>query len=102
MKAKRRWINAGIVAGVLLMLSPLVGVIFSMTRAFNTLDSSGIAKPEELAESIGSTLMFTASGVIIFPIGLVIFVISLVFFFQLRAANPPPLPPQSPSDDRGS
>jgi len=97
MKAKRRWLIAGIVVGALLTFSPLVGVlgtIFGMNRAFHTLGQSGIANPQELSESIGTTLLFTASGVFLFPLGLVLLAFSLVFFLRLRAASPPPLPPR--------
>lgn len=100
-KSKRRWLIAGIVSGALLMLSPLMGVVFGMARAFHTLGESGIAKPEALAENVGTTLFSAASGVMLFPVGLIVFTVSLVFFFRLRASSPPPLSPPW-RDDRAA
>ena len=88
---------AGIVIGSLLMLSPLVGLlgtVFGMTRAFNTLGSSGIADPQALSASVHTVLVSTAVGFFLCPVGIVLFTLSLIFFFRLRASRPPPLPQQ--------
>lgn len=97
MKAKRRILIAGIVAGSLLMLSPLFGLLgtmFGMTRAFSTLGSSGVADPQALSASIGTTLMSTTVGLLLFPIGVAVLTLSIVFFIRLRRSTPPPLPEQ--------
>ena len=95
--AKRRLLITGIVIGSLFTLSPLfglLGTVFGMTRAFNTLGSSGVADPQVLSASIGTTLLSTAVGFILFPVGIVIVTLSLIFFLRLRVSSPPPLPQQ--------
>ena len=92
---KRRLTIAGIVLGVLLTLSPafgLIGTVVGMTRSFSTLGSSGIGDPKALGDSIGVTLMSTAAGLFLFPVGVLILTLSLVFYYRLRASTPPPLP----------
>ena len=98
MKAKRGLLITGIIAGSLLTLSPaigLIGTVFGMTRAFATLGDSGITDPQALSESIGTSLLSTATGFFLFPFGVAILTISIVFFCRLRASTPPPLPPRS-------
>ena len=98
MKTKRRLTIAGIVVGSLLTLSPVFGflnTVFGMMRAFHTLAGSGFAEPKALAERINVTLLSTATGLFLLPFGIVILAISLIFYFQLRASTPPPLPTKS-------
>jgi biopolymer transport protein ExbB/TolQ len=94
MKTKRRFLIAGIVAGSLLTLSPLfglLGTVFGMTRAFATLGNTGIADPTALSNSIGTVLLSSALGLIMCPFGVILLTVSIVFYSRLRAANPPPL-----------
>ena len=95
MKAKRRLLIAGIVMGALLTLAPvfgLLGTVFGMMRAFDTLGSTGLGDPQALSASIGDTLIATAAGLFLCPVGIVVLTLSLVFFFRLRRPVPPPLP----------
>jgi len=97
MKTKRRILIAGIGVGSLLTLSPvfgLLGTVFGMTRAFRTLGSSGIADPQTLSASIGTTLISTAVGLFLCPLGIVLLSVCIIFLIRLRASTPPPLPPQ--------
>jgi len=85
----------GIVLGALLTLSPvfgMLGTVFGMTHAFQTLGNSGIADPRSLSNSIGTTLLSTAAGLFLCPFGIVILTVSLVFYFRVRKACPPSLP----------
>lgn len=94
MKAKRNWLIAGMIVGALFGISPVFGILgafFGMNRAFETLGSSGIADPSKLSDDIGITLLSTAAGLVLFPVGAVIFTISFVFYMRLRAKEPPPL-----------
>jgi hypothetical protein len=65
--------------------------MIGMLRAFAVLGDSGVADPRALADSIGTTLLSTATGLFLFPIGVVLLSISLVFFFRRPAPVPPPL-----------
>lgn len=97
MKMKRRLLIAGIVAGSLLTLSPIVGLlgtVFGMTRAFQVLGSSGIRDPQMLSASIGETIVPAAVGFLLLPAGIILLTVSLILFLRLRASTPPPLPPQ--------
>jgi biopolymer transport protein ExbB/TolQ len=97
MKAKRRFLIAGIVIGSFLTLSPVFGVlgtVFGMTRAFSVLGKAGVADPQALSASIGTTLVSTAAGFALCPVGVVVLVLSIVFYSRLRASTPPPLPMQ--------
>ncbi|MEQ1858466.1 MAG: MotA/TolQ/ExbB proton channel family protein [Chthoniobacteraceae bacterium] len=87
---------AGIILGSLLTLAPfigLLGTVIGMMGAFKTLGSSGIADPKALADDIGISLMSTATGLFVFPVGVVILSLSLIFYYRLRSSTPPPLPP---------
>lgn len=103
MKAQRRLLIAGIVVSSLLTLSPLVGLLgtfLGMTRAFRTLEATGVADPQVLSSDIGSALVSTAAGLLLLPVGLVGLTLSLFLFYRLRASTPPPLPPlvQQPTE----
>lgn len=96
MKTKRRRLIAGIVIGSLLTLGPLfgmLGTVFGMTRSFQILGSSGVTDPQALSDSIGVTLLATATGLFLFPVGILILTLSLIFFARLHV-SPPSLPPQ--------
>ena len=93
MKTKRRLTIAGIVFGALLTLAPafgLLGTVLGMSRAFSTLGDSGITDPKALSDSVGVTLVSTATGLFLFPFGIVILTLFLIFYFRLRASSPPP------------
>jgi biopolymer transport protein ExbB/TolQ len=95
MNAKRLSI-VGIVIGALLALGPLWGFLLtgvSMMRAFDTLGKSGVADPKQLSLEIGNSLMATAAGLFIFPLGLVVLTVSIVFLVRAMRRTPPPLPP---------
>lgn len=97
MKRKRRLLIVGMVVGGLLTLAPvlgLAGTVLGMTRAFNTLGSSGTGDPQALSQDISVVLVSTATGVILLPVGIVLFTTSLVFFLRQRRSCPPPLPTQ--------
>jgi biopolymer transport protein ExbB/TolQ len=96
MKMKRSLLMTGIIVGALLMVSPVVGLlgtVFGMNQAFSVLGSSGVKDPQLLSDSIGTTLVSTAVGFFLFPVGVVLFTLSLIFYLRLRSSSPPPLPP---------
>jgi hypothetical protein len=89
--------------GALLMLAPffgLLGTVFGMTRAFGALGSSGIADPQALSASIGTTLVSAAAGFALFPVGFIVLALSLAFFLHLRVPTPPPLPRAAEDEQR--
>ena len=90
MKNKRRLYIAGIVIGCLLMMSPVFGMIstvLGMRGAFASLGSSGIGDPQALSDHIGTTLISTAVGIALVPVGLISFIISLVLFCRMPPEN---------------
>ncbi len=94
-RPKRRLAITGIVIGSLLTLSPLVGVIgaaVGMVGAFDVLGRSGIADPRALSTQISQVLSATATGLFLFPVGLVVLTVSIVFYTRRRPPAPPPLP----------
>jgi flagellar motor component MotA len=94
-KPARKLAVAGIVVGSLLTLSPLFGVIgtiIGMIGAFNKLAESGIADPQALSGHIHTTLVSTATGLFLFPVGLVVLTVSIIFYLRRKASLPPPLP----------
>jgi biopolymer transport protein ExbB/TolQ len=98
---KRPLLIFGIVAGALLMLGPIVGMlgtVFGMQRAFDTLGSSGIKDPDRLSADIGTVLYSTFAGLVAFPIGLLTASICIVFLVLNYRKTPPPLPGGVPPD----
>jgi biopolymer transport protein ExbB/TolQ len=92
---KRHLSLAGMIAGAILMTSPILGLagtVFGMTRAFNQLGSTGVGDPAVVSDSIGTTLFSTFLGMALLPVGLVLFSISLILFLRYRTSNPPSLP----------
>ena len=97
MNTKRKLSTVGIVVGTLLTLAPaigLLGTVFGMTHAFSTLGSAGISDPRALSHGIAVTLLATATGIFLFPFGVIVLTLSLIYYFRLRASVPPPLPAQ--------
>lgn len=82
--------NAGkalALAGAFLQCGPLIGLIgtfVGMRRAFQTLGSSGIAQPSQVAAAIDTVLIVTAAGFVLGIIGLLLFLISH-FSYRYRA-----------------
>ena len=98
MKITPRLNIAGIVIGVLLTLAPLfglLGTVFGMIHAFNSLGSSGNAPPAALSQGIGISLISTATGLFLCPIGIVILALSIYHYTKKRPASPTTIvPPQ--------
>jgi hypothetical protein len=97
------------IVGGLLLLSPFIGLfgtVIGMMGAFKTLSGPGISDPNALSASIGTTLISTAAGLFLFPVGLGVLAISIVFFVRTGTAVPPPIPPggvgESPQSQIGS
>lgn len=64
----RRLLIAG---GLTLFVGPGIGVLantVSLARVFSTLEESGVARPEQLAQFVGDTLIFTFIG---FSVGII-------------------------------
>ena len=100
MKITPRFLVAGIVIGALLTLAPLfglLGTVFGMIHTFNSLGSSGIAQPAALSQSIGISLISTAAGLFLCPIGIVILALSIYHYSRNRPASPTTsVPPEMP------
>jgi len=93
---RKKWPVVGIIVGILLMLTSLIGplgTMLGMARAFETLGASGPGDPEVLASAISETLIASAAGIIVGIPGFILFVVSLVFFFVERSKpQAPPMP----------
>lgn len=66
--------------GAWLQLAPvlgMIGTIFGMAKAFNTLASSGAGDPEKLSAAIGDVLIITMIAVSLSSIGLVLVTIAI-------------------------
>jgi biopolymer transport protein ExbB/TolQ len=90
--ATRRWLIAGIIAGTMLMLAPLAGMLATvpgMTRAFSVLGSPGMADPEKLSASIGGVLVFSFAGFATAPLGVALLALSITFLVRLRRKTAP-------------
>jgi len=101
---KRPLLISGIVVGSLLTVGPFVGMlgtVFGMQRAFDTLGSSGIKDPERLSAEIGTVLYSTVAGVVALPIGLLTLALCIPFLVLDYRKTPPPLPqpPLAPDGD---
>jgi len=79
------------IAGIICLLAPFAGFIFTvigMVGAFNTLGQSGISDPKILEADIGVTLVAPMAGLIAGTIGLVLIVIAAILHFATRPAAP--------------
>ena len=47
------------------LVGDILGTVFGMIKAFQTIGTKGMGKPQELAENIGEALVTTATGLII-------------------------------------
>ncbi len=66
--------------GAWLQLAPVLGAIgtfYGMTKAFNTLASSGAGDPAKLSAAIGDVLIYTAIAVSLTLVGLVLVTIAI-------------------------
>jgi hypothetical protein len=91
---KRSLLICGIVIGVILTLGPawgLLGTVFGMMHAFQTLGGSGISDPKALSGAIGETLLATTAGLVACPIGILLLAVCIVMLVNL-SKEPPPLP----------
>ena len=69
--------------GVVLFLGPLVGVlgtVFGMMRAFDTLAKNDTATPQELSRSIGVSLTSTMIGIIVGIVGSILILVALTVY----------------------
>jgi biopolymer transport protein ExbB/TolQ len=92
---KCRLAVTGIVIGSLLTLAPVFGVIgtvVGMIGAFDVLARSGISDEHALAERVRQALNATATGLFLFPVGIIVLSLSIVFYVRRKPATPPPLP----------
>jgi biopolymer transport protein ExbB/TolQ len=97
LETKRGLLLGGIALGSLLTLSPLfgwLGTIFILRHALDSLGNTGINDLKAASTNISMALFSTATGLVLYPVGLIILSLSLVFFFRQRAATPPLLPLQ--------
>ena len=69
------------VAGAPLLFWPvlgLLGTVFGISHAFQSLGSRGIAEPSQLAASMQLVLLATAAGFLLALAGLILLIVSLV------------------------
>jgi len=82
---KRRTFLLGIIAGIILILSPLFGLLaaaIGMGHAFSLLGHPGISDPKAVSADIGGVLVSTAVGLILCPVGVILFTVSLIFYLR--------------------
>lgn len=91
MKNRRPLFLAAAVAGLLVAMAPLYGMLFMATSVSSTLEQAGVSDPKGLALALGQGLMGTLVGVLLCPIGAAIFIGALVLFFRNPSPTPPPL-----------
>jgi len=100
MKITPRLLTAGILIGILLTLAPLfglLGTIFGVERAFETLGTSGHNNLASLSHSIGMAQIPTVAGLLLCPFGIVILALSIYHCFRTPPASPTTLvPPEMP------
>src|SRR5258708_18082856 len=91
MKRALKW--SFITSGGIPLLGPvigLIGTVFGMVGAFDTLGSSRVANTDKLSSDIGVTLISTASGFFIGLIGLIFFMVCLIYWLCTRSTPQPP------------
>ena len=88
MKTRRRLWIAGIVVGVMLSLSPLFGLagsILTTVHSIKMLDKAGISDPTTLSHHIGNSLIYSAAGLFICPLGIAVLLLSIVYFRKTQS-----------------
>ncbi len=96
MKKYPKLLQAGVLIGAVLTAAPVLGLggtVFGMMRSFSLLQGPGINDPKALSYSISVTLLSSAAGLSLFPLGVIILTLSLILQAQVRRQTPPPLPP---------
>lgn len=94
----RRFRLLAIVSGIVMVLSPfigLLGTISGMTRAFDTLGAKGVSEAGVLSARIGEVLISTASGLGVallgFPFFITFLVLAIIENRRLKQLSPSPL-----------
>jgi len=85
MKTKRKWLMAGIVLGVLLMLGSLVcmlGNMFGMYQAIDTMMAPGITDPKAFSSQVNASSSRESLGPYLLLPGMIIFAFSLIFYLR--------------------
>lgn len=88
--ASRKGPVALIVAGALLALGPvwgLIGTVLGMVRAFGTLAQSTPTTPERLASDISLSLWATVAGLAVTPLGLGCLIGGIVWLVRLKRTS---------------
>ncbi len=70
-----------LVIGVILSLGPIwgiVGTVVGMIMTFARIQQGGMAEPEVLANDVSITLITTAAGFLMCPVGIVIIIVSAI------------------------
>lgn len=96
----RRFRLSAIVSGIVMIVSPfigLLGTIFGMTQAFDSLGTKEVTDGGHLSAAIGEVLVSTASGIGIALLGLPFFITFLVLAVleNSRLKQMAPAPPSS-------
>jgi biopolymer transport protein ExbB/TolQ len=93
----RTYLIVTIASGVVMVISPFVGLlgtVSGMSRAFDSMGTSGTTDPGVVSARIGEVLVSTAAGLGVALVGLPVFVIFLVLTViesrRLRLTLPPP------------
>lgn len=76
----KNWISL-LIVGTILALGPLwgvVGTVFGMVMAFDTMGLSGGSDPGALAAGISHALRTTALGFVAFPIGVALVILASI------------------------
>ena len=98
MSFRERYIIAGIFVGFMVMLTPfldLMNTLSELSAAFETPARGGIEDPAALSEHVRVMVVSAALKFGLLPIGAIIFAFSLRSYRRLKRSTPPPLPPQS-------
>ena len=89
-----------LIVGILLVLVGLGGgvamTVFGMVRTFNQVLTPELAKPNELAAGISTSLMATAVGVAVGLVGLVLVVVGIVLGVRERGQQRSSVPTDGP------
>ena len=98
MKNRKKLFITGIVFGGFLTLSPvwgLLGTVLGMMRTFHDLGENGVADPKALSNHVGTVLMSSAVGFVLFPVGLAILITFIVLYVKTSKSTPPSFPQNS-------
>ena len=76
----RMWIWISIPLVIIPPVFGLLGTVFGMIRAFDTMGTEVGADPAEFSESVSVSLATTAGGLIVSFFGILLFILSLTMF----------------------